>query len=222
VTIPERPFRSSRQDPRPAGVAFASVTARLVALSLLLAAAASADSTFDRAHGRCEIQFFATSTMRDFSGGADARPFLLSRHDGASGGPEWWSATVEVAVAELLTGYDQRDSDMHWMLDANDFPSIVAEFPHIASEAYQGERLDEAVPLEFRLTIRDVTRPMSAKISHWVRSGDRASFDAEFDVSASSFELKVPTLLGLLRVGDTITVRAHVELELERDGGTRR
>jgi hypothetical protein len=198
---------------RQAGAAFACAAAALVVLSLVLAATASAESTSGRAHGRCEIEFFATSTKRDFSGRADARPFLLTRHEDPSGGPGWWSASVEVAVTNLLTGYDERDGDMHWMFDANHFPSIFAEFPHIASEAYEGEHIDEAAPLEFHLTIREVTRRMSAKVSHWVRSGDRASFDAEFDLSTSSFELKVPTLLGLLRVGDIVTVRAHIELE---------
>lgn len=207
---------------RRAGAAFARGDARLVVISLVLAAAASAESTSDSVQGRCEITFFATSTKRDFSGGAAARPFSLTRHDDAIGGPEWWSASVEVSVADLVTGYDERDGDMHWMFGAKRFPSIVAEFPHIASEAYQSERLDEATPLEFRLTIRDVTRPMSAKVSHWVRSGDRISFDAEFDVSASSFELQVPTLLGFLRVGDVIFVRAHIELEgsPEMQGGS--
>ena len=163
--------------------------------------------------GRCEIKFFATSTKRDFSGGADARPFSLTRHDDASGGPEWWSASVAVTVLDLVTGYDERDGDMHWMFDADHFPWIVAEFPHIASEAYESERIEEAAPLEFRLTIRDVTRPMSAKVSNWVRSSDRISFDTEFNVSASAFKLHVPTLLGFLRVGDVIVVRAHVDLE---------
>jgi hypothetical protein len=189
----------------------------MVAIFLVLAAAASAEPNFDRAHGRCEIEFFATSTKRDFSGSADARSFLLTRHDDASGGPGWWSASVEVAVTDLLTGWDERDRDMHWMFDAKQFPSIFAEFPRIESEAYEGERLDDAPLLEFRLTIRDVTRPMSAKVSHWVRNGDRASFDAEFDVSTSSFELKVPTLLGFLRVGDVVTVRAHIEIERTPD-----
>lgn len=198
---------------RQAGAAFARARVRLVVISLVLAAAASAESTSDSVQGRCEIQFFATSTLRDFSASADARPFSLTRHDDASGGLQWWSATVEVAVTDLLSGYDQRDRDMHWMFDSKHFPSIVAEFPHIASEAYESEHLDEAAPLEFRLTIRDVTRPMSAKVSHWIRNGDRASFDAEFDVSASSFGLTLPTLLGFLRVGDVITVHAHIELE---------
>jgi len=202
--------------------AFPRGGARLVVISLVLAAAASAESTSDSIRGRCEIEFFATSTKRDFSGSAYARPFSLARHEDASGGPAWWSASVEVAVTDLLTGYDERDRDMHWMFDANHFPSIIAEFPHVTSAAYATEHIDEAAPLEFRLTIRDVTRPMSATVSHWVRSGDRASFDAEFDVSTSSFELKVPTLLGFLRVGDIVSVRAHIELERspESPGGS--
>lgn len=189
----------------------------LTLISLVLPAAASAESTLDSVRGRCEIQFFATSTKRDFSGKADARPFSLTRHDDASDGPEWWSASVEVTVTDLLTGDDQRDNDMHWMFDSDHFPSIVAEFPHIESAAYGDERLDEAPPLAFQLTIRDVTQAMSARVSHWVRHEDRASFDADFDVSASSFELDVPTLLGFLRVGDIINVRAHVELEFPHE-----
>lgn len=205
---------------RDLGAIFPHGVARMVLVSLVLAATASAESTSDRGHGRCEIQFFATSTARDFTGSAEARPFLLTRHDDESGGPEWWSASVEVAVTDLLTGWDERDHDMHWMFEANQFPSIFAVFPHIDSEAYEAERLDEAAPLDFRLTIRDVTRSMSAKVLHWARRGDRASFDAEFDISTSSFELKVPTLLGFLRVGDVINVRAHIELE--RSPGTQR
>ena len=55
--------------------------ARLVVISLVLAAAASAESTPDSVQGRCQIQFFATSTKRDFSGSADTRPFSLTWHD---------------------------------------------------------------------------------------------------------------------------------------------
>jgi len=184
----------------------------LLLISVVLAATASADSAFDRAHGRCEIEFFATSTARNVQGTANARPFLLTRHTDESGETEWWSASVELSVTDLITGWDERDNDMHWMLDANHYPSIFAEFPHIESEAYASEHLDEAAPLEFRLTIRDVTRPMTAKVVHWDRDGDRASFDAEFDVSTSEFEIKTPTLLGLLRVGDIVSVHAHVEI----------
>jgi polyisoprenoid-binding protein YceI len=198
--------------------ALAGVFARLAVVGLVVAAPASAESTSDSIQARCEIEFFATSTKRDFVGSADARPFSLTRHDGESGGPEWWSGSVAVTVTDLVTGWDERDKDMHWMFDSIHFPSIVADFPHIGSEVYETERLDEAPPLEFTLTIRDVTRSMSAKVSHWVRSGDRASFDAEFDVSTSSFELQVPTLLGFLRVGDIVTVHAHIELE--RSPGT--
>ncbi len=185
----------------------------VVVMFLSLAAAASAEPVTDSVRGRCEIRFFVASTKRDFSGAAKARPFSLTRHHDASGGSEWWSASVEVPVLDLDTGYEERDNDMYWMFEAKHFPIIVAEFPRIPSDTYQGKSLDQAAPLDFRLTIRDVTRPISAKVSNWVRSGDRISFDAEFDVSASSFKLHVPTLLGFLRVEDVVIVRAHVELE---------
>jgi hypothetical protein len=179
----------------------------------VLAAAASAEPPLDSIRGNAAIQFFATSTKRDFSGNADARPFLLTRHDDASVGPECFSALVELLVTDLDTGWDERDGDMHWMFDAIHYPIIVAEFPHIESAAYEGDHPNESPPLDFRLTIREVTRPMTAKVTHWVRAGDRASLDAEFDVSASVFELRLPTLLGFLRVGDIINVRAQIELD---------
>ena len=168
------PMRMEPRGLRQVGAALVWVPARMVMISLVLAAAASAEPTFDRAHGRCEIEFFATSTKRDFSGSADARSFLLTRHAGARGGPGWWSASVEVAVTDLLTGYDERDGDMHWMFDANHFPSIFAEFPHIASEAYEGEHIDGAAPLEFHLTIReeDLARlPTAKQLARLARSG---------------------------------------------------
>jgi polyisoprenoid-binding protein YceI len=205
VPTPPRELRRGVAGGWHAGACF--VSSLVMLLFLVLAAAGSADSTAQPVAGRCEIKFFATSTKGDFSGGAATRPFSLTHHEDASGGPGWWSASVELPVLELVTGSDQRDGDMHWMFDARHFPRIGARFPHIAGAAYEAE------PLDFLLTIRDVTRPMTARVSEWVRREDRIRFEAQFEVSATDFKLHVPTLLGFLRVEDVIVVRAHVELE---------
>ena len=62
------------------------------------------------------------------------------------------------------------------------------------------------------LRIRDVERPVQAKLSNWQQDERHASFDAAFDVSLAAFGLEAPQLL-FVRVGDTIHVTVRVTLE---------
>lgn len=192
------------------------VCALVVALSCSVGIVrpAAADSKPPAAQGLCEIEFFASSTLHDFSGDVVAQPFALTRHVDAGSGREWWDGSVEVEVAGMHTGIDRRDRNMRDMFDAVEHPRIVADFARVESETFAGARGGGEGALDFELTIRDVTRPVEAKVSHWVERPDGASFDAEFEVSLESFGLEVPPVLGLLRVDDVVSVRAHVTLEL--------
>lgn len=207
------PLRIERRH-RGAKITAQRVAIQVLALSCWLWATGSAAAASESpvAQGRCAIEFLAASTLHDFSGKVEARPFELTRHGVASTGQEWWSGSVEVAVAEMSTGIGRRDRNMRAMFEADVFPSIVADFPHVASAEFAGARSGDRARLGFNLRIREVTQPIEASVSHWIENADGASFDAEFDVSLASFGLVVPPVLGLLRVDDVVHVRAHVML----------
>jgi polyisoprenoid-binding protein YceI len=112
------------------------------------------------------------------------------------------------------TGIDRRDRNMRAMFGADHFPRILADFPRVESSAFAAARSGGEGQIDFRLTIRDVTHPVAATVSHWAQAGDGASFDAEFEISLESYGLEVPAVLGLLRVKDIVSVRAHVTLAL--------
>jgi len=164
------------------------------------------------AAGHCTIEFVGTSTLHDFAGTVDAQPFALERHIDDETGRMWWSGRIEVAVLEMDTGIDKRNHNMHEMLTADLHPRIVADFRRIEDELLAASRAGGASSLTFDLTIRDVTHPVVARISEWVETAEEAGFDATFEVSLSSFGLEAPVVLGLLRVGDVVSVRAHVLL----------
>jgi len=185
----------------------------VVCVSLCAVGPTSADPALQGVQGRCEIRFFGSSTLHDFSGEVSARPFQLTPHIDASNGRAWWSGSIEVAVVDMNTGIERRDRKMRAMFDADRFPHIVADLPGIRSAALARARSGVESNFDFSLTIRETKRPVTAKISNWTEDERRASFGAEFELSLDSFGLEVPPVLGLLRVGDVVRVRAQVTLD---------
>jgi len=168
--------------------------------------------------GHCEIRFSGSSTLHDFSGEVRSRPFELGAVVDEIGGPAWWSGSVEVAVAEMDTGIARRDRKMRAMFDADRFPLIVASFPNVGGATLAAARSGGEPDLAFDLTIRDVKRPVVAKVSNWTEEAERSSFDVDFELSLEAFGLEVPPVLGLLRVGDAVGVHAHVILDELTEG----
>ena len=64
-----------------------------------------------------------------------------------------------------------------------------------------------------KLTIRDQTQTVSAKIKGWKTDGNSVQFELEMTLSLKESGLVPPTVLGIIRVGDAVPVRAHVVLK---------
>jgi hypothetical protein len=62
------------------------------------------------------------------------------------------------------------------------------------------------------LTLLGKPQNITGTISNWQLKGGKASFDLEFPVSMKASGISVPSVLFIIRVGDAITVRAHVTL----------
>ena len=166
----------------------------------LLAAAGSAHS--QDARGVLDVSFSATSTLHDFEG--TTGPLSVSLSQAATQG---WSADVTIPVAQMKTGNGWRDESMQEMFDAKHHPQILGRFRGV-----DPERVRSSGKLPFVLQIKDVERPVEARVTHWQQGERKAEFDAEFDVSLEAFQLEAPQTL-FVSVGDAVHVSVHLKLE---------
>jgi len=169
-------------------------------LCVVLASAGTARA--QGARGALDVSFAATSTLHDFEG--TAGPLSVSLSQDATRG---WSADVAIPVAQMKTGNSRRDESMRSMFDAEHHPQIHGHFRGV-----DPERVRSSGKLPFVLQIRDVERPVEARVTHWQQSEVQAEFDAEFDVSLETFQLEAPRVL-FVKVGDTVHVHVHLKLE---------
>ena len=169
--------------------------------------------------GACDVAFLVTSTLHDVPGTARCLPFEAVLAGGTAGDPVIPVVEVEVAVAGMDTRNKSRDGQMREMFRSDRFPRI-----HAAAQDVKVERLREEMgkgregkaPLDLLLRIRDVERKVRATASNLKESGDRVTFDLEFPVSLGEFDLKAPSVLGIVRVGDNVSVKASFTLTVAR------
>jgi len=196
------------------------LAAALAIFSTVSTGAASAGPPVSaRFDGACDIAFLATSTLHDVSGFARCQPFAVRVVRDAAGKEVIASVEVAVPVAGMDTGNRSRDGQMREMFRSGQFPRI-----HAAAQDVDVDRLRVAMgkdpwgktPLELLLRIREVERKIRATASNLKESGDRVTFDLEFPVSLREFDLKAPSVFGIVRVGDKVSIKSTVYLTVSR------
>jgi polyisoprenoid-binding protein YceI len=157
-----------------------------------------------------QIEFRATSTLKDFSGHALAEPFTLM----LAFSNDWpvLAGTASVAVANMDTRHAARDENMRKMFAAPRFPFVTAVLPTAAVDP-AGETL---VLLD--LTIRDRTTPVHARLSNWRLEQQDWAFDLQMEISLKAVGLTPPVFMGLLRVGDRVAVHARFRIKRANGG----
>jgi polyisoprenoid-binding protein YceI len=177
---------------------------RRFALSLTLAGAllGGATARAQDVRGELRVAFTATSTLHDFEG--SAKPISVSLAQDPSGG---WSADVTLPIAALSTGNGWRDESMRSMFEADRHPQLLGRFRGV-----DPEQVRSSGALAFVLRIRDVERPLTARVTHFQQGERQASFDAAFDVSLAEFGIEAPSL-PFNHVGDVVHVTVHLDLE---------
>jgi len=189
---------------------------RLV-VPLLLLAAASAFA--GEVRGTCDIRFQGTSTLHDFPGKGACIPFNASMVRDAAGRAVLPAVEVEVPVDGMDTGNRSRDGQMREMFQADRFPRIRASVRDVDVDRLReamGKDPEGKAPLDLLLRIRDVERKVRATAGSLKETGDRAVFALEFSVSLEEFGLKPPSVLGIIRVGDKVSVKATFDLAISR------
>ncbi len=182
--------------------------------------AASADAPASATiRGACDIAFLATSTLHDFSGSARCLPFAAVLARDAAGRQVIPSVEVEVPVAGMDTRNKSRDGLMREMFRLEPFPRIHASAHDVDVERLRveiGKGREGNASIDLLLWIRDVERKVRATASNLRESGERVTFDLEFPVSLREFDLKAPSVLGLIRVGDKVSVKTTFTLTVAR------
>ncbi len=180
-------------------------------LLVLLSGNASAGSI----QGTCDARFLGSSTLHDFSGTVRSRPFAAPISRDVAGNPGLPPVEVEFPVSDMRTGNDSRDEKMRGMFQSDRYPVIRAVAQDLDAGKFR-ERMRKdpggKTPLDVTLAIRGVERKIRASAGGWKEEGGKVAFDVEFPVSLKEFELKPPSVLGLIRVGDRIDVKGTFTL----------
>ena len=169
--------------------------------------------------GACEIAFLATATLHDVSGSARCLPFETVLARGTAGRQILPTVEVEVPVASMDTRNKSRDGKMREMFLSERFPRIHAAAHDVDVERLRveiGKGRDGNASIDLLLRIRDVERKVRATASNLKESGERVSFDLEFPVSLKEFDLTPPSVLGIVRVGDKVSVKTTFALTVSR------
>lgn len=160
--------------------------------------------------GTARITFSGTSTLHDWSGTVQARPFDLQVTSGPDGRPQHLRSQVVVAAAEMDTADKRRDAVMHRCMQVTEHPWIKAVIDVPAEEVASDGKTPTRLPLKLQLMGK--SHALVADIRNWRRSGDKAEFDLHCDLSLKEAGIVIPSVLWVIRVGDTIRLHAAVQL----------
>lgn len=188
-------------------------------LLVLTAALALANSAVPAAtptqwRGSSSIQFSGTSTLHDWSGNVSAEPFTATVMMDENGRPTALKSQVVVKAVKMDTKEPDRDTKMRASMKVTDFPLISGTFDTPFGNIMQpGQKTPAKVPFGLNLVGKD--HQVEGVISNWSLKGDTATFDLDFDLSLKRCGINVPSVLLVIRVNDTIKVRATVKLVRE-------
>ena len=200
-----------------AGIVLATL---VTVLSSFTAGGAKADAPAPaRILGGCDVAFLVTSTLHDVPGSARCLPFEAALARDPAGNPVIPFVEVEVPVAGMDTRNKSRDGQMREMFRSDRFPRIHAAARDVDVDRLRveiGKGREGIASIDLLLRIREVERKIRAMASNLIESGDRVTFDIEFPVSLGEFDLKAPSVLGIIRVGDKVSVKATFTLTVSR------
>jgi hypothetical protein len=166
--------------------------------------------------GSCQIDFTGTSTLHDFAGTAVCRPFTIALEKGRDIPYRLVGSNVSVPVAGMDTDNKKRDEKMRGMFDAENFPLISGQVDELTSQVIdklKSPQGDQNGQLALQLKIRDIELPQTAQVSHIQETEQQLELDLELELSLKAYQLKPPSVLGLIRVGDLVKVKIHLLLE---------
>lgn len=181
----------------------------LITMTLVSFPAAAATQNY---HGSCSITFQVQKTIiKDFTGTAVCEPFEISIADNMVRVP-----VIAVRVAAMDTGNRNRDKEMYSMFEHEIFPLITGNTGTFAADEFltsEHEIASTPEEISFALTIRDITKEVTARVTEPQIDSSTLSATLDFDVSLSSFELSPPSFLGIIKVQDAVKIKVTMSLD---------
>ncbi len=177
----------------------------LAASAILLQPAARAGHVTATA----DILFSGSSTLHDFEGKASLQPFVASFTEDQETGGLQVTAQASLNIEDMTTENNKRDKNMFKMFDLEHFQLITGELPETAI------RSEGSTQTRLHLRIRNVEHDVDATISNLQRNGNQISCSMTFPVSLKLFDLKGPSVMGLIRVDDLIDVECRITGQIE-------
>jgi hypothetical protein len=182
----------------------------VLCVTLATSLSAASEPTAAAWSGTARITFSGTSTLHDWSGSVRARPFTLQVTSGPNDRPLHLRSQVVVDAAEMDTADKRRDAVMHRCMQVTEHPLIEALIDVPAQDVASDGKKPTRLPLKLQLMGK--SHAMVADIRNWRLSGDKAEFDLHCDLSLKEAGIVIPSVLWVIRVGDTIRLHAAVQL----------
>ena len=159
--------------------------------------------------GDCAIAFKGSSTLHDFHGKARCQPFSVGKTDGVLD-----MSKLSVAVADMDTDNGKRDKKMREMFEEK-YPVITGSAGSVALKEISTALKNGtgSAKVTFKLKIREIVKPVTATLTNFVETDSRITADLAFTLSLADYHLKPPSVLGMIRVGDEVSVTANVVLD---------
>ena len=161
--------------------------------------------------GNCTVAFEGSSTLHDFNGKGNCEPFIVNENAGVIIVHE-----LTIAVSDMDTDNSSRDNKMRKMFEAEKYPLIKGTSGPVSLSAIRKaleESIESTLPLLFQLKIRDIEKTVTANLQNIVETDDKLTADLVFTLSLADYKLKAPSVLGIIRVRDTIKVTTSFLLE---------
>lgn len=166
--------------------------------------------------GTCKATFHGTSTLHDFSGTVAAEPFTVTTSELGDVSNARANGQIQVKVAKMDTDNKKRDAKMHKSLDESSFPVItvsVKDLKASATKPIMNKALPQPAVIPFTMSLKGRNHSMIAKVSDWRYTDDEISCKITFPVSLAKVGIKPPSVLGVVKVGDGILVKANLSLK---------
>ena len=163
--------------------------------------------------GECTVVFQGNSTLHGFQGKTRCLPFTASKADGAL-----VISKISVAVADMDTGNGKRDKKMREMFEEKKFPLITGVAAPVSLNDIRnlaGKGGNSAAKIKLNLKIRDVEKPVTATVTNLVESDSLITADVAFTLSLAEYHLQPPSVLGLIKVDDKVSLKANVVLHAQ-------
>lgn len=155
--------------------------------------------------------FDGTSTLHDFTGSGTSAPAKANWTRLEKGGGLLTAEGITFDVKSLTTDHKKRDKKMMKMFDPSTHPRITGDVKDLKLVK------DGAGKQNITLHINGKTLTVPVTITTFQTEGDAISFSCSFSLSLKEAGLKRPSVLGLIRVGDTVALKVDATLTPPKD-----